>query len=51
MSKQLIFVYSKMKIKAKFKGLKNASALTLELRDGNGTIIGTADKIEKTASS
>ena len=47
MSKQLIFVYSKMKIKAKFKGLKNASALTLELRDGNGTIIGTADKIEK----
>jgi hypothetical protein len=47
MSKQLIFVYSKMKFKAKFKGLKNASALTLELRDGNGTIIGTADKIEK----
>ena len=47
MSKQLIFVYSNLKIKAKFKGLKNASALTLELRDGNGTIIGTADKIEK----
>ena len=36
-----------MKIKATLKGPKSGSDLTLELRDSNGTIIGTSDKIKK----
>jgi len=36
-----------MKIKATLEGPKSGSDLTLELRDSNGTIIGTSDKIKK----
>jgi hypothetical protein len=36
-----------MRIKALIKGFRRCQGLTIELRDSNGTIIGTSDKIKK----
>ena len=36
-----------MRIKAFIKGFRRCQGLTIELRDNNGTIIGTSDKIKK----
>ena len=36
-----------MRIKAVIKGFRRCQGLTIELRDSNGTIIGTSDKIKK----
>jgi hypothetical protein len=36
-----------MRIKAFIKGFRRCQGLTIELRDSNGTIIGTSDKIKK----
>ena len=36
-----------MRIKAVIKGFRRCQGLTIELRDNNGTIIGTSDKIKK----